>query len=380
MKVTIPRNHLLSHLQRAQNIVERKTTLPILSHILMEAEPSFLRLSSTDLEVGVTDICEATVAKPGSTTVHARKFFEIIRELPESEIQLTQKEETLEIRSGKSLFRLRSLSPNEFPQIPQIQAEESVRIPCALLREMITKVSISVSTDEARYTLTGVLTQMYEKEGKTVLKMVTTDGHRLSFCERSLPETRILSYFESVSTKGEKRDVILPKKAVQEMGRLLEEGQDQELEFGIFQENAFVRKANFSMIMRLVQGKFPDHQAVIPAQIEKSLRVESSSLEEALRRVSLLSTEKTRGIKFSVEKGKITVSSNSPEIGEAQEEIDVSFEGEPFEVSFNVRYILDLVQVIRGEISLEFGTGLRPCLIRQESDPEFLYVVMPLRN
>jgi DNA polymerase-3 subunit beta len=211
--------------------------------------------------------------------------------------------------------------------------------------------------------------------------MVTTDGHRLSFCERDLPDGQCLSCFQAAPEKGEKRDVILPKKAVQEMGRLVEAGEtEREVEFGVFQENAFVKKDNFSMVMRLVQGKFPDHKAVIPSQVERNFRVESVKLEEALRRVSLLSTEKTRGIRLSVEAGKILISSNSPEIGEAQEEIDVSYQGEPFEVSFNVRYILDFVQIIRGEISLEFGPGLRPCMIKESADPQHLYIVMPLRT
>jgi DNA polymerase-3 subunit beta len=304
-----------------------------------------------------------------------------VRELPEAEIQLTQKEENLEIRSGRSLFRLRSLSPDEFPKIPQIQTEETVRLPARILKEMISRVSISISSDEARYTLTGVLTQMEEKQGVGLFRMVTTDGHRLSYCERTVPDGSRISGFQCVAGKGEKRDVILPRKAVQEMGRLAEEADEkQELEFGVFQENAFVRKDQFSMVMRLVQGKFPDHQAVIPSQIESSLTVSSQRLEEALRRVSLLSTEKTKGIRLSMDANRMVISSNSPEIGEAQEEIDISFQGEPFDVSFNVRYLLDLVQIIHSEISMEFGPGHRPCVIKELSDPQHLYVVMPLRT
>ncbi len=377
MKVKVKRKHLFTHLQRAQNIVERKTTLPILSNILMETLETSLKLSSTDLEVGITDICEAEPVNQGSTTVHARKFFEIIRELPETEIELSQKDENLEIRSARSLFKLRTLAPDEFPKIPPIQTEESIRLPGAILKEMIPKVSISVSSDEARYTLTGVLTQMEKKEEQTVFRMVTTDGHRLSYCERVLPETQCLPSFQDGET-GEKRDIILPKKAVHEMRSLMEEG-DEDLSFGLFQENAFVQKDNFSMIMRLIQGKFPDHQAVIPSEIERTIAIESNLLEEALRRVSLLSTEKTRGIRFSMEKGKMIISSNSPEIGEAQEEIDIDYQGDSFEVSFNVRYILEFLQVARGEIHLKFGKGLRPCMIQEKSDPSYLYIVMPLR-
>jgi DNA polymerase-3 subunit beta len=377
MDVKIQRSHLISHLQRAQNIVERKTTLPILSHILMETEASGLRLSSTDLEVGVTEACEAEILKKGSTTIHARKFFEIIREIPEGEIRLEQKEEQLEIRAGRSRFRLRSLPPDEFPRIPAIQATESVNLSGDVLKEMIEKVFVSVSADETRYTLTGVLTHMAREQDKTVLRMVSTDGHRLSVCERPLPDTECLSAFQKAD-EGKEKDIILPKKGVQEIKRLLEEGAG-EVEFGLFQENAFVRRGNLSMIMRLVQGRFPDYMAVFPSEIERSIVADALVLEESLRRVSVLSTEKSKGIRLSARPGKLTFFSNSPEIGEAEEEVDVTYEGEPFDVAFNVRYLLDFLQTVKGEVSIGFGTGLKPCLIRQRDDEKYSYIVMPLR-
>lgn len=377
MDVKIQRNQLISHLQRAQNIVERKTTLPILSHILMETEASGLRLSSTDLEVGVTETCEAEILKKGSTTIHARKFFEIIREIPEGEIRLEQKEEQLEIRAGRSRFRLRSLPPDEFPRIPAIQATESVNLSGEVLQEMIQKVFVSVSADETRYTLTGILTHMARQEDQTVLRMVSTDGHRLSVCERPLPDTKCLSAFEKPA-EGQDKDIILPKKGVQEIKRLLEEGLG-EIEFGLFQENAFVRKGNLSMIMRLVQGRFPDYMAVFPSEIERSIVADALVLEESLRRVSVLSTEKSKGIRLSVKPGKLTFFSNSPEIGEAEEEVDVAYEGDVFDVAFNVRYLLDFLQTVKGEVTIGFGTGLKPCLIRQRDDDKYSYIVMPLR-
>lgn len=377
MDVKIQRNQLISHLQRAQNIVERKTTLPILSHILMETEASGLRLSSTDLEVGVTETCEAEILKKGSTTIHARKFFEIIREIPEGEIRLEQKEEQLEIRAGRSRFRLRSLPPDEFPRIPAIQATESVNLSGEVLQEMIQKVFVSVSADETRYTLTGILTHMARQEDQTVLRMVSTDGHRLSVCERPLPDTKCLSAFEKPA-EGQDKDIILPKKGVQEIKRLLEEGLG-EIEFGLFQENAFVRKGNLSMIMRLVQGRFPDYMAVFPSEIERSIVADALVLEESLRRVSVLSTEKSKGIRLSVKPGKLTFFSNSPEIGEAEEEVDVAYEGDVFDVAFNVRYLLDFLQTVKGEVTIGFGAGLKPCLIRQRDDDKYSYIVMPLR-
>ena len=377
MEVKIQRSQLLSHLQRAQNIVERKTTLPILAHILMETESSGLRLSSTDLEVGVTETCDAQIVTEGSTTIHARKFFEIIREIPEGEIHLKQKEEQLEIRAGRSRFRLRSLSPEEFPKIPPIETTESVKLSADVLQEMIQKVFVSVSSDETRYTLTGILTHMVRENDETVLRMVATDGHRLSFCERKLPDTDCLSGFQKTS-EGQERDIILPKKGVQEIRRLMEEGAG-DIEFGLFQENAFVRKDNLSMIMRLVQGKFPDYLAVFPGEIESVITAEASVLEESLRRVSVLSTEKSKGIRFSVKPDKLTFFSNSPEIGEAEEEVDVVYQGEPFEVAFNVRYLLDFLQTVKGKVSIEFGAGFKPCVMREKDDLKYSYIVMPLR-
>jgi len=378
MKVKIGRNHLLEHLQMSQNIVERKTTLPILSHILMETRPSRMKLSSTDLEVGVSDLCEAEIVEEGNTTVHARKFFEIVRELPDAEIVLQLKDENLEIRSGRSRFKLRSLSPDEFPKIPAIQSSETLPLKGSVLQEMIQKVSISVSMDETRYTLTGMLTQMDAKDEKNAsFRMISTDGHRLSFCERTLEDTRCIPEMECEGDQ-ERRDIILPKKAVQEMRRLTEGGQD--LEFGISGENAFVRKENFSMIMRLVQGKFPDYNAVIPKKISKKIQVDARQMEEALRRVSLLSMDKARGARFVMESGKMTIFSNSPEIGEAEEEVDLKYKGGAFELSFNIRYLLDYLPMAKGELEMEFGEDLRPCVIRETSDPDSFYVVMPLRT
>lgn len=377
MEAKIQKGQLLSHLQRAQNIVERKTTLPILSHILMETDPAGLTLSSTDLEVGVTEACDAQVVKPGSTTIHARKFFEIIREVPEGEIHVKQKEEQLEIRAGRSRFRLRSLSPEEFPKIPPIETTESVRLSGQVLQDMIQKVFVSVSSDETRYTLTGILTHMFREEGETVLRMVSTDGHRLSFCQRRLKQTDCLPGFQK-GPEGQERDIILPKKGVQEIRRLLEEGAG-ELEFGLFEENAFIRMERLSMIMRLVQGRFPDYMAVFPTEIETTIKAKGPELEESLRRVSVLSTEKSRGVRISVQPGKLTLFSNSPEIGEAEEEVDVEYQGESFEAAFNVRYLLDFLQTVNGEIRIEFGAGFKPCVMRQEGDSQYSYIVMPLR-
>lgn len=378
MEFRISRTPLLNSLQRTQNIVEKKTTLPILANVLMEARGSTLELSSTDLEVGVVQVCEASVSKDGAATVHARKLFEIIRELPDQDVHVTLNQGQIEVRCGRSVFRLRSLSPEEFPRIPAIQSDRSILLSSSLLSDMIRRVSPSIATDEARYTLTGVLVQMEKRDGETLFRMISTDSHRLSLCERPVDQKEALEEL-CPSSGGDGRHIILPRKGIVEMGSLSEQGQDRQIQFGIHQENAFVRTESFSMLMRLVQGKFPDYRSVIPSQVEASVEIEGPLLEQALRRVAVLSTEKSRGVRLAVEPGKLTTYSTSPELGEAQEEIDAVYSGEPFEVAFNVKYLMDVLQILGGSIVMKFGKGLKPCLIQDKKDSQYLYVVMPLR-
>lgn len=378
MEVRITRAPLLNCLQRTQNIVEKKTTLPILTNVLIQARSKKLELSATDLEVGIVQVCEASVLREGVATVHARKLFEIVRELPDQEFSFVLKQGQMEIRSGRSVFRLRTLSPEEFPKIPEVKSDRSVRLSTSLLADMIRRVLPSIATDEARYTLTGVLVQMEKKDDKVLLRMISTDSHRLSLCERVLEQNEAI---EELSPFGgpDSRHIILPRKGIVEMGSLSEEGQNGEIEFGIHQENAFVKTETFSMLMRLVQGKFPDYRSVIPSQVETVMELEAPLLEQALRRVSVLSTEKSRGVRLAVESGKVIMYSTSPEIGEAQEEIDALYSGEPFEVAFNVKYLMDVLQILTGTIVMKFGKNLKPCLIQDKNDSQYLYVVMPLR-
>ncbi len=378
MEFRISRTPLLNSLQRTQSIVEKKTTLPILANVLIEARGSTLELSSTDLEVGVVQACEASVLKEGAATVHARKLFEIIRELPDQDVHVTLKQGQMEIRCGRTVFRLRSLAPEEFPKIPAIKSDRSIRLSASLLSDMIRRVSPSIATEEARYTLTGVLIQMEKRDGETLFRMISTDSHRLSLCERVVDQKEALEEL-CPSAGAEGRHIILPRKGIAEMGSLSEEGQDREILFGIHQENAFVRTESFSMLMRLVQGKFPDYRSVIPSQVEACLELEAPVLEQALRRVAVLSTEKSRGVRMAVEPGKLIMYSTSPELGEAQEELDAVYSGEPFEVAFNVKYLMDVLQILTGSIVMKFGKGLKPCLIHDKNDSRYLYVVMPLR-
>lgn len=378
MEFRIHRTPLLNSLQRTQNIVEKKTTLPILANVLVEARRNTIELSSTDLEVGVVQVCEASVVREGAATVHARKLFEIVRELPDQDVHVNLRQEQMEIRCGRTVFRLRSLPPEEFPRIPTVQSSQSIRLSASLLADMIRRVSASIATEEVRYTLTGVLIQMEKRDDKTLFRMISTDSHRLSVCERLLNQTEALEeLYPSGSPEG--RHIILPRKGIAEMGSLTEEGQDRDIQFGIYQENAFVKTETFSMLMRLVQGKFPDYRSVIPSHVEASLELEAPLLEQALRRVAVLSTEKSRGVRMAVEPGKLTIYSTSPDLGEAQEEMDAVYSGAPFEVAFNVKYLMDVLQILTGSIVMKFGKELKPCLIQDKADSQYLYVVMPLR-
>ena len=377
MELVVKRSDLLSNLQRAQGIVEKKTTMPILNNVLMETTDNGLKIIATDLEVGIIEECNAEIKRGGSCTVMARKLFEIVRELSEREdIKLSVKENLFEISCGSSIFHLKILPSEDFPSLPRFESLQSINIPSELLQDMIQKTIFSVSTDETRYNLTGVLVEMEERGENHVIRMVSTDGHRLSLCEREIAGGKCLDDL-LIREDKEKSDVILPRKGVIEMGRLVED--TEEIEFGIEKNNVIVRKDSISLMMRTIEGNFPDYRSVIPDDMDRIVTVDSQVLAESLRRMSILAAEKSKGVQFHFNKGSLTLSSSNPDLGDAQETIDVNYEGEETQLRFNVRYLLEVLQILKGEVLIEFSGSLRPCLLKSKEDPNYLYVVMPMR-
>jgi DNA polymerase-3 subunit beta len=367
MEIKAKRGDLLATLYWTQSIVERRNTMPILANVLIEAQKGSIRITATDLEVGVRGEVEGDVSREGMITVNAKKLYEIIREVPNDQVQLKRLEnDWVEIRSGKSVFKIVGMDAKEFPQFPQFDSKGLSTTPASTVREMIERTIFSVSTDETRYSLNGVYIE--QSEGTNV-RMVATDGHRLAFEEKQ------------VGILGLPKGVILPRKGLSELKKLLESGEDGAVSLGFKENMGLVSKDNVELFMRLIDGDFPDYTKVIPVGNPNIAKLDHEELLRALRRVSILSSERYKGIKMEFANGKLSISANNPDLGEAVEEVDAEYKGKTIAIGFNARYLLDVLAVLGGEGEIEFQLKdeLSPSVIRKAGVDGYLYVLMPMR-
>lgn len=370
MEFSIARDELLQGLYLTQGIVERRTTIPILANVLLESSDDGITITATDQEVGVLRHCEAKVKRKGALTAGARKLYEIVRECPEGPLLIHSLENNwIEVSSGKSRFKIVGLDPKEFPAMPRPVQESGERhaltIPSAMLREMIQRTSFAVSSDETRLNLSGIFVERPEK-GR--LRMVATDGHRLSMITRTVEGAPAGS------------GVIIPRKGVMELSKVIENGEDPvaiTLQGGV----AHAARGSVELAMRLVEGEFPDYKQVIPQKSGRRMTVGVGPLLAALRRVSIVSSERTRGIKLQLDPGRLEVSSINPDIGEATDEVAVDYDGEPLGIGFNAKYFIDMLSVLpeSERVEIGFNDEVSPGLIHCEGDADYVYVVMPMR-
>ena len=368
MELTIDRNELLSSLYLVQGIVERRTTIPILSNVLLQADGGSAMLAATDQEVGIRSRCAAVVKKKGSLTTAARKLYEMVREFPEGEVRIRSAENNwIEVSAGRSRFRLVGMDPREFPAMPEppAAAKTTVRISAQVLSEMIEHTVFAVSGDETRANLNGVFMECVER-GR--LRMVATDGHRLAMITRAVEGTEL--------SKG----VIVPRKAVMEMRKIIEAG-DEPVELDLDGGLVHLRRGAVVMSARLVEGEFPDYNQVIPARSERLAFFENSNVGAALRRVSIVSSERTRGVKVELSAEKIELSSINPEVGEGVEEVEVEYDGPPVSVGFNARYLIEALGILPADARIELGLNdeVSPGVLRPVGDTDYCYIVMPMR-
>jgi DNA polymerase-3 subunit beta len=367
MEIKAKRGDLLATLYWAQSIVERRNTMPILANALIDAQKSKIQLAATDLEVGVRGEVDGEIVKPGTLTVNAKKLYEIVREIPAEQIHLKRLEnDWVEIRSGKSIFKIVGMDAREFPQFPKFDVKGQVSMQAALMRGMIERTIFAVSTDETRYSLNGVFLE--EAAGGKV-RMVSTDGHRLAFEEQAL------------GTLGLSKGVILPRKGLGELRKLLEGGDEGEI-FISFRDNmALVSRDKVELFMRLIDGDFPDYTKVIPQGNPNIAKMDHGDLLQALRRVSILSSERYKGVKLDFSGGNVSISANNPDLGEAAEEVEADYAGGPISIGFNARYIIDVLGVLEneGDIDIELKDELSPSIIRKSANAGYLYVLMPMR-
>ena len=371
MKFVIQKSDLVSGLQRIQNIVQSRSTMPILSNVRLETDKDGIQLFATDLEIGLQDRIPAEIQETGKVTVSARKFYEIAKELKEEQIRVESKNhQQIVIHSGKSSFKLRGLSAEEYPSFPEIKETGKIALPSGLLLEMIKKTSYAVSSDLTRLSLNGVLLHLPANRKKSI-EMVATDGHRLSMVERKLPSGK-------ETKQGIK--VIVPKKAINELKKYLDDGDHTDLEIIISENHIAFQEGSYILLSRLIDAKFPNYEDVIPKENPNSLILSRELFQGVIRRVSILSDEKTNAIQLSLRKGELLVSSNNPEIGEASESLPTDYQDADIDVGFNVRYMQDITSAFQGEeVRILLGDPLSPTRIEDPSDQGFLGVIMPMR-
>ena len=373
MKLSIEKADLQRGLARLQAIVEKRSSMPILANVLVTAsgkgDAGRLELAATDLEVGIRGSQPAAVQKPGALTISARKLYDIVRELPDETIQLEATPNAyLDIRCGRSRFTLAGTDAEEYPSLPEFAPGRMVRLQAAVLSQMIQGTMYAASMDETRYNLNGVYFEVLPDTGR--IRMVATDGHRLALVERTAGS----------DVAGLASGVIVPRKGLAELKRLVDEEDADEVEIGFEGNSGLVRKGDVTLVMRLIEGEFPNYKQVIPKQSEHHLTVSAEPLVRALRRVALLSAEHSRAVKVELTEGKLQLSSRTPDLGEAQEEIDVDYAGPSVSIGFNARYLLDVAgQVKSDHISFLLADAGSPTIVKDPGDDQALYVLMPMR-
>lgn len=364
MKITAAREDILGPLQSVIGVVERRQTMPILANVMLAARENRLSVTGTDLEVELVASQEVTVEQPGELTLPGRKLLDIFKALPEAvSVTLASEGERTVLRAGRSRFALASLPAAEFPVVEVIQSQQSLKVARASLRQLIDKTHFSMAQQDVRYYLNGMLLESENDK----LRAVATDGHRLALCEATLGTASPVP-----------QQVILPRKGVLELQRLL--SGDGDLDIAIGTNHVQVTIGDIRFTSKLIDGRFPEYGRVLPTNPSKVLIADRESLRQSFQRTAILSNEKYRGIRLSLRPGQLTIQAHNPEQEEAEDELEVRYEGEELEIGFNVTYLLDALAAIEGEqVEIGLSDPNSSCLIRAPESPSVRYVVMPMR-
>lgn len=374
MELRLRKSDLLRELQLFQGIVERKNTIPVLANVLIKASKGTVEITATDLEVGLRSQCKGSILKDGSLTLPAKKLYEIVRALPETEIQIEESAKgSVKIAADHFSSRIQTLPREDFPTLPEPSGEEKISLPRAVFREMIKKTQFAITGEDTRYFLNGALFIFTEDE----MSLIATDGHRLALTTASRGGNK---------EKGEQKEnkeirVILPKKTLLELARLLVDG-DDDVRYERGENHLFFDIGGRVLISRVIDAQFPAYERVIPKGNDKKIEFERDRLTSAIKRVALLSNERSRAIRFKVDSGKVEVTSSSPELGEASEVLLVDHTSGPLQLCFNAQYVLDFLTVIDTEtVTLEFKDEMSQAVMKPVGADgyEYTYVIMPMR-
>ncbi len=370
MRLTIERSALLKALNHVQSVVERRNTIPILSNVLVAAQGDSLRLTATDLDIEISEAAHAEVERAGATTAPANYLYDFVRKLPENaplKLDVSGDDPRLFISAGKSRLHLPILPAGDFPAMPSDGFETRFEIAPTDLARLIDKTRFAISTEETRYYLNGIFFHTVESEGAK-LRAVATDGHRLALADAPAPNG-------AMGMPG----VIVPRKTINELKRLLDDAADM-VEIAVSPQKIRFALGDAVLTSKLIDGSFPEYARVIPKGNSKRLKIDNKAFAEAVDRVATVSAERSRSVRLALEKDKVTLTVNNPDAGVATEDLAADYGDDAMEIGFNAKYLLDVAQQIKGEqAQFELADSGAPTLVRDEADPDALYVLMPLR-
>ena len=374
LSINVSKEDFLPALSSLQSITGKKGTMAVLANVLIQTQDNFIEIIATDLEVGIKKSVAAEIISPGSLTLPSKILYEIVRESGSDSIKIEEKEKNwARIKAGTSMYNLAGTSSEEYPDFPEYNEESQVSLPCEIIRELIDKTIFSVAQErESNYTLTGILLEKEKnEEGKSFLRMVSSDGHRLSIMEKDLD-----------SESGEiviEKNTLIPKKGVTEIKKACE-GQ-KNFSISSDKKQIVVKTKNSLMIVRLMNGEFPDYRSIVNVIEKKSfIEIERLSFLESLKRTNLFTEDTFNAIQLSVDENKLVLSSQNMDFGNAKDEMEIKYTGEPLELGFNCRYFIDTLQVMRSDsIKAYVNSDQSPCLIEGDDDPGFISIIMPMK-
>ena len=371
MELVVRKNELLRELQLFQGIVERKNTIPILANVLLEAKGDELRMLATDLEVALSSRCAASVAKPGSLTLPAKKLYEIVKALPETDVRIAQDKQAVKVAADRFNSRMQTLPREDFPALPEPTGKGTTTLSREAIKEMVAKTQFAITGEDTRYFLNGALLVLRAD----AMSLVATDGHRLALVSVS----REVPADTPASTEEEK--IILPKKTLLELAKLLAESEG-DITYNRGENHLFFEVGGRMLMSRMIDGQFPAYERVIPKTNDKLIEFERERLTNAIKRVALLSNERSRAVKLEIDKGTVNVTSSSSEFGEASEQIPVDYKGGSMKISFNAQYALDFLSVVETDVvSLLLKDEVSQAVMQPvgANGYDYTYVIMPMR-
>ncbi len=367
MIFTIKRDVFLNGIQKTLGIVERKSTIPMFSHVLIDARDNFIKITATDREITLIADYDAEIEKPGKIAVGAKKLHEMIRESEGSSVEFRVIDNNwIHITCGKAVYRIPGVSADEFPDVPDNTDVSFFPVTCNVLREMIHKTGFAVSTDEMRPSINGV----YFEVGCDIMRMVSTDGHRLSIVTKT---------FDGFSKEEEKKGIIIPRKGITEIRKIVE-GEGDDVAVSILDKVCILKIKSSILRVGLIDAEFPDYKKIIPKDSGIEVYLDRNRILRSLKRMSVMSSERFSGVKVELRDNTMILTSTNPDVGEATDEMDVIYEGDPFEIGYNVKYLIDAIEVLgEDSILLEMRDGYGPGVIRPVENDNYMCIIMPIK-